>query len=300
VLQKLVGNFAQHPVQHLKSVDTVAIAVTDLTRRYRIGGSWKSALDGVTLDFNKGQIVGLIGPSGSGKSTLLRHITGLTLAENRSSRVEVLGRLVQQGGRAAGDLRRVRRDIGFIFQQFNLVDRLPLLTNVLIGRLGRMIHLRRWTGWFTAAEVCDAMAALDRVGISSHADQRAGTLSGGQQQRAAIARVLVQRARIILADEPIASLDPESSRKVMEALRDINQRDGVTMIVCLHQVEFAKRYCHRIVALKEGRVVFDGEPALLNRSFLTEIYEAEAEDAGIDALTEANADPQPMAHQPYC
>jgi phosphonate transport system ATP-binding protein len=136
------------------------------------------------------------------------------------------------------------------------------------------------------------MAALDRVGISSHADQRAGTLSGGQQQRAAIARVLVQRARIILADEPIASLDPESSRKVMEALRDINQRDGVTVLVCLHQVEFAKRYCHRIVALKGGRVVFDGEPALLSRSFLTEIYEAEAEDAGIDALTETNADSQ--------
>ncbi|MEE4240570.1 MAG: ATP-binding cassette domain-containing protein, partial [Desulfopila sp.] len=220
MLQKFHENHTQQHISPTSLQDTAAVAVTDLTRRYRIGGNWKSALDGVTLRLEKGQIVGLIGPSGSGKSTLLRHITGLTLAENRSSRVEVLGHVVQQSGRAASDLRRIRRDIGFIFQQFNLVDRLSLLTNVLSGRLGRLSHLRRWSAWFTAAEVCDAMAALDRVGISAHADQRAGTLSGGQQQRAAIARVLVQKARLILADEPIASLDPESSRKVMEALRD--------------------------------------------------------------------------------
>jgi phosphonate transport system ATP-binding protein len=294
MLQKFHENNTQQHIFPTAVTDTAAVAVTDLTRRYRIGGNWKSALDGVTLRLEKGQIVGLIGPSGSGKSTLLRHITGLTLAENKSSRVEVLGHLVQQSGRPASDLRRIRRDIGFIFQQFNLVDRLPLLTNVLIGRLGRMSHLRRWAAWFTAAEVCDAMAALDRVGISAHADQRAGTLSGGQQQRAAIARVLVQKARLILADEPIASLDPESSRKVMEALRDINERDGASVIVCLHQVEFARRYCHRIVALKEGRVVFDGEPAMLTHSLLTDIYEAEAEDAGIATLAEAAATPEPV------
>ncbi len=268
-----------------------AVALTDLTRRYRVGGAWRAALDGVTLRFAKGEVVGLIGPSGSGKSTLLRHVTGLTLAEHRSSRVEVFGRTVQEGGRAARDLRRVRREIGFIFQQFNLVDRLPLLTNVLIGRLGQMPRLRRWSGWFTASEVRDAMAALDRVGIAAHADQRAGTLSGGQQQRAAIARALVQRARLILADEPIASLDPESARRVMEALCDINRRDGVTVVVSLHQVEFARRYCHRIVALKAGRVVFDGPPSSFDRALLTEVYGAEAEDAG---LTADLTDPVPL------
>jgi phosphonate transport system ATP-binding protein len=258
-----------------------AVEIANLSRSYRIGGQIRSALNDVCLRIDSGDVIGLIGPSGSGKSTLLRHITGLTLAENRASGVTVFGSTVQRDGRASPGLGRVRRKVGFIFQQFNLVDRLPLLTNVLIGRLGQMPRLRRWTGWFTAAEVRDAMAALDRVGIADHAGQRASPLSGGQQQRAAIARALVQRARLILADEPIASLDPESSRRVMEALVDINRRDGVTVVVSLHQVDFARRYCNRIVALKAGRIVFDGPPDALDPGLLTEIYGAEAEDAGI-------------------
>lgn len=258
--------------------------IVNVMKRYQIGGHVRAVLEGVDLRVLPGEVVGLIGPSGSGKSTLLRHVSGLTLAENSASRVEVFGQTVQKSGRPARNLRRVRRDIGFIFQQFNLVDRLPLLTNVLIGRLGQMPRLRRWTGWFTATEVRDAMAALDRVGISVHADQRAGTLSGGQQQRAAIARVLMQRARMILADEPIASLDPESSRRVMEALCEINRSDGVTVVVSLHQVDFARRYCTRIVALKSGQVVFDGSPASLDDRMLTEIYGAEAQDAGITTV----------------
>ena len=213
-----------------------AVDIVNVTRRYRIGGRIRAVLDGVNLRVLPGEVVGLIGPSGSGKSTLLRHVSGLTLAENSSSRVEVFGQTVQKSGCPARNLRRVRREIGFIFQQFNLVDRLPLLTNVLIGRLGQIPRLRRWTGWFTATEVRDAMAALDRVGISVHADQRAGTLSGGQQQRAAIARVLMQRARMILADEPIASLDPESSRRVMEALCEIN---GIIEAMRFDQIEIA-------------------------------------------------------------
>jgi len=268
---------------------TVAVEITNLRRTYRIGGQTRAALDGVSFRIHSNDVIGLIGPSGSGKSTLLRHITGLTLAENQDSRVAVFGAAVQRDGRASRDLRRIRREVGFIFQQFNLVDRLPLLTNVLIGRLGQISRMRRWIGWFTAAEVRDAMAALDRVGIASHAGQRAGTLSGGQQQRAAIARALMRGAPLIRADEPIASLDPESSRRVMEALVDINRRDGVTVVVSLHQVEFARRYCTRIVALKGGRIVFDGPPDALDPRHLAEIYGAEAEDAGILA-----AEPPPQ------
>lgn len=146
---------------------------------------------------------------------------------------------------------------------------------------------RSLTGIFTQQEKKMAMAALERVGIADQAGQRAGTLSGGQQQRAAIARALIQGAEIILADEPIASLDPEASRKVMQTLADINKRDGVTVVVCLHQVEFAKKYCPRIVGLKHGDMVYDGPPAGLDMTALTELYGAEADDAGImDTTTE--------------
>ena len=185
----------------------------------------------------------------------------------------------------SGRIRKIRRRIGFIFQHFNLVDRLSLLTNVLIGRLGGMPWYRSGLGIFTREEKRLAMAASDRAGISLHAGQRAGTLSGGQQQRA-IARAMIQGAELMLADEPIASLDPEASRKVMQTLRD-NQKDGTTVVVCLHQVEFAKRYCPRIIGLKNGEIVFDGPPEALSMEMLQELYGAEADDAGImDTITE--------------
>jgi phosphonate transport system ATP-binding protein len=245
------------------------------------------ALDGISLDIAHGDMVGLIGPSGSGKSTLLRHLTGLVACDCTSGSISVLGQDVQQGGRIARDIRHIRRRIGFIFQQFNLVDRLSLLTNVLIGRLASMPAHRSLSGTFTREEQKMAMAALARVGIDQQAGQRAGTLSGGQQQRAAIARALIQGAELLLCDEPIASLDPEASKRVLQTLQTINQQDGTTVVVCLHQVEFAKRYCRRIIGLKDGRIAFDGHPEELDTPTLQELYGAEADDAGIiDTTTE--------------
>lgn len=236
----------------------------------------RRALDDVSLEVAAGEMVGLIGASGSGKSTLLRHISALTLGE--SGYVEVGGCPVQREGRAARGIRALRSRTGFVFQQFNLVARLPLITNVLTGLLHRVPLWRSLSGHFTRDEIRTGMAALSRVGMLEYAWQRASTLSGGQQQRGAIARTLVQGARTILADEPIASLDPESSRRVMEILAAINRDDGCTVVVSLHQVEFARQYCPRIVALRQGKVVYDGPAAVLTNEMLADIYGAEVNE----------------------
>ena len=230
----------------------------------------KQALFDLALSVQPGEMVALIGASGSGKSTLLRHLAGL--ARGDAGSIEVLGRQVQADGRLNGDVRRQRADIGYIFQQFNLVGRLSVMQNVLLGGLGRMPRWRGSLSLFNAEERQRAMQALERVGLAEFAAQRASTLSGGQQQRVAIARALCQKAEVILADEPIASLDPESARKVMEILADINRRDGKTVVVTLHQVDYAVRYCQRAVALKGGRIHFDGPTDSFNPDFLNDLY----------------------------
>jgi phosphonate transport system ATP-binding protein len=256
-----------------------AIQIVGLTKTFAAGrGGGRRALDAVSLRIAPGEMVALIGASGSGKSTLLRHIAGLAVGDRASApdaSIDVMGAPVQRAGRLARDIRRQRTRIGFVFQQFNLVDRLPVLTNVMAGGLGRMPLARSLVRWFTRAEQLSALGALARVGIPDCAWQRASTLSGGQQQRAAIARTLVQRARVVLADEPIASLDPESSRRVMEILRTINREDGITVVVSLHQVDYALAYCPRVIALKAGRIVFDGPSAALTAAMLREIYGGE-------------------------
>ena len=228
------------------------------------------ALDDISLRIGHGEMVALLGASGSGKSTLLRHLPGFLAADG--GEIRVFGRTVQSGGRIAADIRRMRRELGFVFQQFNLVNRLPVITNVLVGLLHRLPWWRRLTMRFSLAERQQAVEALAAVGIEQTAWQRAATLSGGQQQRAALARCLVQGARIVLADEPIASLDPESSRKVMALLAGMNRRHGCTVLVSLHQVEFAIRYCPRTIALNRGRVVYDGPSSALTPSLLGELY----------------------------
>jgi phosphonate transport system ATP-binding protein len=158
------------------------------------------------------------------------------------------------------------------------VGRLSLYSNTALGSLGRIPGWRGLLGLWPAETKAAAMAALARVGVAEYAGQRAGTLSGGQQQRGAIARALVQQAELVLADEPVASLDPVSARRVMEALKDLNAGDGLTVIITLHQVDYALRYCRRVVALKAGRIVYDGPPAGLDRTRLVEIYGPEFED----------------------
>ena len=253
----------------------VSLCVDGLSKSF--GGAQK-ALSGVKLELKPGEMVALIGASGSGKSTLLRHISGFVGGDAGTGSVRVGAHEMQSGGRVARNIRDLRADVGFIFQQFNLVGRLTVMTNVLMGQLPRIPSWRRLVGRFTQAEKAEAWHALRSVGIEGIAWQRASTLSGGQQQRVAIARALVQRARLILADEPIASLDPESARNVMEILARINREQGITVLVSLHQVQFARRYCTRTVALRLGEVVYDGPSADLEAGMLRRLYGAAVEE----------------------
>jgi phosphonate transport system ATP-binding protein len=246
-----------------------AIEITCLSKTFTAGCR---ALDGIDLKIRPGEMVALIGSSGSGKSTLLRCLSGLLTCDRQPCTIKVLGSTVQENGLLSRDIYKIRSRIGFIFQQFNLVDRLPVLTNVLAGALTRIPTWRNLLHWFSRSEKELALEALDRVGIAQCAQQRAGTLSGGQQQRAAIARALVQQAEVILADEPIASLDPESSRCVMDLLSEINRKNGITVLVSLHQVDFALSYCPHIIGLKNGKIVYDGPSSKISESLLNEIY----------------------------
>jgi len=252
-----------------------SLAVRDLSKSF---GAPTKALKAVNLDIGSGEMVALIGASGSGKSTMLRHISGFLAADRDSGEVRIGDQVMQSGGRIAPNIRRLRADAGFVFQQFNLVGRLSVMTNVLIGLLPRVPFWRSLAMRFTADEKIEAWKALRSVGIEAIAWQRASTLSGGQQQRVAIARALVQHARIILADEPIASLDPESARNVMEILARINQEHGITVLVSLHQVQFARRYCPRTVALRLGEVVYDGPSDALDAPMLRNLYGAAVEE----------------------
>lgn len=254
----------------------MSLRIENLNKHFPNG---KHALRDINLHIEAGEMVALIGASGSGKSTLLRMVAGLLESDAQpGSRIEVNGQCVQKGGRIATDIRNIRAEVGFVFQQFNLVDRLSVLMNVMVGRLHRMPWWRGLARWFNAHERSLALEALQRVGIVDCHSQRASTLSGGQQQRAAIARTLVQGARLVLADEPIASLDPESSRKVMEILANIQREDGRTVVVSLHQVDMAIRYCPRVVALSQGRIVYDGPSAHLTPALLRELYGMQADE----------------------
>lgn len=193
-------------------------------------------------------------------------------------RIEVEGELVQSSGAMSPTIRLLRQRTGVVFQQFNLVGQLSVMNNVLVAASPRVPLWRALSGRFSRAEQLRALEALASVGLEAQAWQRASTLSGGQQQRVALARTLVQGARVLLADEPVASLDPESARKVMELMRGLNESRGMSVLVSLHQVHLARRYCARIVALKHGRIVYDGPSARLSDSALRDLYGSDAAD----------------------
>jgi len=275
---------------------TKAVCVKQLSKTF---GSKNKALKNVCVNVEHGEMVALIGASGSGKSTLLRHIAGLVESDQvAGSGIEIFGDTMQENGRINSRARKIRSSVGVVFQQFNLVGRLKVLTNVLMGNLGTMPRWQGTLGFFSKSQKQAAMRALDRVGISAQALQRGSTLSGGQQQRAAIARTLVQGAKILIADEPIASLDPSSARKVMDILRDLNEQDKITVMVSLHQVEYALGYCPRTIALRNGEVVYDGPSKALTPDFLSELYGAESEELFLPGLQEKTTTPKPTKAAP--
>ena len=250
------------------------VSIEGLTKVYSTG---TRALDGVSLEIERGEFVVLIGLSGSGKSTLLRCINRLITPT--SGRIRFDG--IDVTAARAAELRRVRRRIGMIFQQFNLVRRSSVFANVLAGRLGYRTTWRTIASRPSHEDVALAFESLGRVGIVEKAYGRADALSGGQQQRVGIARALMQRPELMLADEPVASLDPATSHSVMKYLEELNRKDGITVICSLHFLSLARRYGTRVIALKGGRIAFDGKPAAIDERKFKEIYGEDAEEVEI-------------------
>ena len=250
------------------------ISVRDLVKTYPTG---TRALDGITLDIQRGEFVVLIGLSGSGKSTLLRCMN--RLIDPTSGTVTFDGADVTHAGGA--ELRRIRRRIGMIFQQFNLVKRSSVFANTLAGRLGYRSTWRTLASRPSKDDVALAFENLGRVGIADKAFGRADALSGGQQQRVGIARALMQKPELMLADEPVASLDPATSHSVMKYLEEINKKDGITVVCSLHFLSLARRYGTRVIALKDGAVAFDGLPADIDDRRFKEIYGEDAVEVEI-------------------
>jgi phosphonate transport system ATP-binding protein len=248
------------------------LKISQVTRRFGA----KVAVDDVSLEIPAGQMVGVIGRSGAGKSTLLRMIN--RLIDVSDGGIEFEGTMVS--GLRGQSLRDWQRDCAMIFQQFNLVPRLDVITNVMLGRLNRRNTILSLLQIFSEDEQLMALKALEKLDIAQTASQWAQTLSGGQQQRVAIARALMQEPKILLADEPIASLDPRNAKVVMDSLRAINEEQGITVITNLHTLDTARSYCERIIGMAAGRVVFDGTPDQLTTEVARQLY-------GADGLAEA-------------
>jgi len=233
------------------------------------------ALTDVSFDIGQGEFVVILGPSGAGKSTMLRCIN--RLAQPTGGQVFLRGREITDAPRS---LRKARQEIGMVFQQFNLVTRLSVMTNVLSGRLSYRSTWRSLFYSFTREDRAIALECLEMVALGHKAFQRADTLSGGEQQRVAIARALAQQPKIILADEPVASLDPKIARQVLDYLRDVSQRLGISVICNLHQINFAREYAQRIIGLAQGKLIFDGPPSALTDDIISQIYGTRVESSG--------------------
>ncbi|WP_043364527.1 phosphonate ABC transporter ATP-binding protein [Belnapia sp. F-4-1] len=252
-----------------RSLDRLAVLeVARLSKRYPTGDL---ALREVDLRVDRGEVVALIGPSGAGKSTLIRCVNQLvqpTSGVVRLDGTEVTG----LGSRA---LRRARRRMGMIFQEYALIERLTVMENALSGRLGYVGFWRSWFRRFPMSDVAEAFALLDRVGLADMANKRADALSGGQRQRVGIVRALMQRPELLLVDEPTASLDPKTSRQIMRLILELCAERGLAAIINIHDVALARQFAMRIVGLRSGAIVFDGAPGSLDAAALTSIYGVE-------------------------
>jgi phosphonate transport system ATP-binding protein len=248
--------------------DGRSLVLRDLVVEYVRG---RPVLNGLSLDFRGRGLAAIIGPSGTGKSTLIRCINRLVTPISGA----ILFRGVDVVRLKGSDLRAMRRRIGMVFQEFNLVERLTVMENLLCGRLGYVAPWRAWLRRFPSADIAAAFDLLDQVGLSDYATQRADSLSGGQRQRVGIARALMQKPALLLADEPTSSLDPKTSVEIMELMCELARRNDIPVIVNMHDVELAKRFAERIVGLSEGAVVFDGPPEALTDGHLKTIYGGE-------------------------
>jgi phosphonate transport system ATP-binding protein len=245
-----------------------ALELRHLSKEYRTG---IAVLKNISLKFAGRGIAAIIGPSGTGKSTLIRCINRLT--DPTSGEILFMGAdLAQLKGRR---LREARRKIGMVFQEYNLVERLSVIENVLCGRLGYLPAWRAWLRRFPAKDIERAFSLLDSVGLGDFANERADRLSGGQRQRVGIARALMQDPNLVLADEPTSSLDPKTSVEIMELIARQAAAQGIPVIVNIHNVELAKRYADRVIGMSKGEVVFDGPPKALEHSHLLQIYGGE-------------------------
>ncbi len=255
------------------------LRVENLTKIYPDG---TEALRNVSFEVKDGEFLTVIGLSGSGKSTLLRCINRLIDPTEGHVIWDEIDITAAQGK----ELRQIRRQIGMIFQQFNLVKRSSVMINVLSGRLG---YANPWASLFHRFSGEDrrrAVAALDRVGIAEKADNRADQLSGGQQQRVGIARALMQEPRLMLADEPVASLDPVLAHSILQYLELLNRQDGITVLCSLHFLDLVHRYATRVIGLKDGKLVFDGLPSELTKERFKEVYGEEAEMVSVGGMNE--------------
>jgi len=245
-----------------------ALSIKNLSKEYTRG---KPVLRDINLDFAARGFTAVIGPSGTGKSTLIRCIN--RLVEPTAGSILFQGHdLVKLSGQA---LREARRGIGMVFQEYNLVERLTVMENLLTGRLGYVSPLKAWLRKFPQADIDAAFELLDTVGLTGFANQRADSLSGGQRQRVGIARAVMQQPKLLLADEPTSSLDPKTSVEIMTLVRELGAAKGIPIIVNMHDVELARRFADRIVGMSGGCLVYDGAPAGLSDVQLTAIYGGE-------------------------
>ncbi|MGP8289663.1 phosphonate ABC transporter ATP-binding protein [Vreelandella zhanjiangensis] len=266
------------------------LTLSGVTKRYPTGDR---ALTDIELTLPKGQVMALIGPSGAGKSTLIRCVNRLVEPTQGSIRLDdvELTRLSGSG------LRKARRSMGMIFQEYALVDRLTVMENVLSGRLGYVGFWRSFLRRYPQDAVAEAFRLLERVGLPHAIDKRADALSGGQRQRVGIARALLQSPKLLLVDEPTASLDPKTSRQIMRLIRELCAERELATIINIHDVALAQQFADRIVGLRAGQIVFDGRPDELTSDILTTIYGEEDWDTSPESVDEPESDPTPAQYE---